>query len=144
MIKTYKGSLLDGGQNKINLKTNKGDIGYRIVKFNIMTFAPVGAATEHVVKIFKLKQSSVTATVDFGDAHLLGVAVWSNAVGYGLEGSMGVIFDRVIFNQDIFITQSEATGAASCNYYVELERLTLNENETTMATLQSLRQIAER
>lgn len=139
MIKSFRGLLLDGAQEKIRLSTKNGKIGYRIVKFDIMTYAPVGAATEHVAKIFKGSQSSITATVDFTDAKLLGVAVWSNAVGYGLEGSMGVIFDREIINQDIFITQSEATGSASCSYYIELEVMTLNDNEAAVSTLMDIR-----
>jgi len=139
MIKTFRGILADGGEQEIRLSTKKGKIGYRIVKFDIMTTSPVGSATEHVAKIFKVIQTSVTATVDFSDGNLLGVAVWSNAVGYGLEGSMGVIFDREIFNQNVFITQSEATGSASCSYYIELETMPLTDNAAAVSTLRDIR-----
>ena len=33
MIKTYRGNLADGGQDRIRLKTLKGEIGYKIIKF---------------------------------------------------------------------------------------------------------------
>jgi len=144
MIKTFRGLIADGGQDTIVLHTNDGSIGYRIVKFQIMTSAPTGSATEHVCKIYKVDQippsgSLVNALVDFNDNTLLGTAVWSNAVGYGLEGTMGIIFDGEIFNQDIYVSQTETTGSAACNYYIELEQIKLDLSESTVATLKDIR-----
>jgi len=139
MIKTFRGLLADGGQDRLRLSTIKGKVGYRIVKFQVMTDAPAGAATEHVVKIYKTEQSSTTDTVDFSDSELLGVNVWTNAVGYGFEGTMGIIFDREIFNQDIYLTQVEATGASACNYYLELEVIPLDDKGAEYTTVKDLR-----
>ena len=51
MIKSYKGSLPDGGQDRIRLATIKGKVGYRIVKFQIIAEEPFGGAnSEHLVK----------------------------------------------------------------------------------------------
>jgi len=141
VIKTFRGLLADGKEDTVVLHTNDGSIGYRLVKFQIMTSAPTGAATEHVCKIYKIKQTSVDALVDFSDNTLLGTAVWSNAVGYGLEGTMGIIFDNEVFNQDIYIYQTETTGSAACNYYIELEQIKLDLNERTVATLKELRNL---
>jgi len=146
MIKTFRGKIADGAQDRISLHTNDGAIGYRLVKFQIMTTAPTGAATEHVCKIYKTTQVvnntlTIDALVDFSDNVLLGTAVWSNAVGYGLEGTMGIIFDNEVFNQDIYISQTETTGAAACNYYIELEQVKLDLNESTVATLKDIRNL---
>jgi len=140
VVKTFRGLLADGGQDRIRLSTMKGKVGYRIVKFQVMTDAPAGAATEHVVKIYKSKQTTVDANVNFTDSDLLGVNVWTNAVGYGFEGTMGIIFDREIFNQDIYLTQFEATGASACNYYLELESIPLDDAGAEYTTLKDMRQ----
>jgi len=145
MIKTYRGLLADGGQDKINLKTNRGEIGYRIVKFQIMPPAIGTTAAEYCVKIFKLSQGTIDAVVDFTDGDLLAVATMKSQTTLGNpETPMQIIFDQEIFNQDIYITGFDADSSNSINYYLELEQVPLNDNESTMATLQSLRQIAEK
>jgi len=81
MIKTFRGLIVDGGQDTIVLHTNDGSTGYRIVKFEVMPNTPGGADYESVTQIWKVEQSTVTATVDFSDQTLLGVAFWSGRGG---------------------------------------------------------------
>jgi hypothetical protein len=145
MIKTYRGILADGGQDKINLKTLQGDIGYRIVKFSIFPSQPGQQTVENTVLIWKLKQSSVSTTavvVDFTDGDLLGVAMFHESHADSLVSEDVVVFDREIINQDIYITHTAIDSSVACNYYLELEQVKLNENESTMATLQSLRRLS--
>ena len=148
MIKTYKGQLADQAEDHIRLKTNKGDIGYRIVKFRVF---PAGATSafsyESFVSIFKLSQTSVPADgiPDFSNDQLLACAYYTqSSSGATNPEDLNVTFDNEIFNQDIYITHSNSESSAAINYYLELEQIKLNDNESTMATLQSLRQIAER
>ena len=144
MIKTYRGMLDDGGQDKIALKTLKGEIGYKIVKFELFPHFPGTADYEAVVKIYKLKQSSVptsSATVNFTDSDTLGVTLYTGT-STTAPSSITTIFDQEIFNQDIYITHTANSGSAAINYYLELEQVKLNDNESTMATLQSLRRFA--
>ena len=37
---SYRGQLDDGLEDKINLSTIKGKVGYKITKFQIMNYAP--------------------------------------------------------------------------------------------------------
>jgi len=144
MIKTYKGILADGGQDHIRLKTLKGEIGYRVVKFQGIGDNPGGQNSESLLKIYKVEQTAVTGTIDFSDNTLLGIVYWQGGATAGdTPQDMIIIFDSEIFNQDIYITHHEAHGSQKCNYYIELEQVMLNENESTMATLQSLRTVAE-
>ena len=142
MIKTFRGILADGGQDKINLKTSRGAIGYRIVKFQIFSKAPGASAYEHVVKIFKLKQTTVDGVVDFSDGDLLAASYLEGHAGEAYPDSQATIFEEEIFNQDIYVTHFDVLTGESCNYYIELEQVMLNENESAMATLQSLRRLA--
>jgi len=144
MIKTYRGLLVDGGQDKIPLHTPDGKTGYRIVKFEILT-AELGIASfESIVRLWKVEQTTVatsSATVDFSDNDMLACAVSSgnSGAGYG-PYNPATIFEQEIFNQDIYVTHSNNEASAACNYYVELEQIMLTENEALVAIIKDLRE----
>jgi len=139
MIKTYRGMLANDTEDRIRLKTNRGDIGYRIVKFQVMGINE-DKNYETVVQINKI---SITPTdsVDFTDGDLLAAALYGDTDSLD-QGSSTIIFDHEIFNQDIFVSAKATAGTTAINYYLELEQVKLNENQSTMATLQSLRRLA--
>jgi len=138
-IKTYRGLIPDGDQIKINLRTNDGKVGYRINKFQVIPEDPAGTTGEITVKIFKEPQTTVTDKIRFDDLSLLGCAYYSGNANPNYPHDAVIIFDSEVFNQDIHITQKDTNDQAKVNYYLELEQVKLNDNETTMATLQSLR-----
>jgi len=148
MIKTFRGRIPDGGQDTIVLHTNNGEIGYRITKFEIMPEAPGTADYESGVSIWKTSQSNIsTATLDFDftDNRLL-AAAYIIVAASPVQGnnSSTTIFDNEIVNQDIYITHTnvEGSGAAgNMNYYLELEQIKLNLNESTVATLKDIRNL---
>jgi len=142
-IKSFRGKLEDGGQDTIHLSTPDGSIGYRIVKFEIMATQPVtGGAQESVVQVWKLEQSSVSTTavtIDFGNNILLAAGTWSGSDNPIYQSSQQVIFDREIFNQDIYVTHTNTDGSGEVNYYIELESMKLDLNENTVVTLKDIR-----
>jgi len=144
-IKSFRGRIKDGGQQTIALHTNKGEIGYQIVKFDIMSAKPVTAgAAEHVIQLWKVKQgtpSTTTIEIDFSDQTLLAVGIWTGSDNPEFQNSQQVVFDREIFNQDIYITHTNTDGSDDCNYYFELELRKLNLNESTVATLKDIRNV---
>ena len=143
-IKSFRGKLADGGQETIALHTTDGSTGYRIVKFQIIPYAPGTTDTENVVKIYKVEQSSVgtsTATINFSDQTLL-AAAWSLNDASGQQGETTIIFDQEVFNQDIYITYTDQRSSnTKCNYYIELETVKLDLNENTVATLKDIRNV---
>jgi len=144
MIKTFRGLLADGGQDRIRLQTIKGKVGYRIVKFEIMPKLPGTVAAEHVMQMFKTEQSSVpttTPTIDFTDTDVLAAAIVGNSTNITTTGynSAAIIFDSEIFNQDIYITHTDANAAESCNYYFELEIIPLDDAGAEYTTLKDMR-----
>jgi len=143
MIKSFRGLMADDTQDTIVLHTNDGSTGYRIVKFEGMPKSPMVLDQENVLKIYKVEQTTVDGNVDFSDNTLLGVC----CVKYkdGTEGpvSTHIIFDKEIFNQDIYITQEDVhAGGRECNYYLELEQVKLDINANTVATLKDMRNTA--
>jgi len=143
MIKTFRGILADGGQDRIRLQTIKGKVGYRIVKFQIMN-PQAGASAyemESTVKIYKTEQSTIDAMVDFTDSDLLGAAQLGTHASFGTyPQSTIIIFDGEIFNQDIFITHKNLhSDALECNYYVELEVIPLDDAGAEYTTLKDMR-----
>ena len=145
MIKSYKGLMADSTQERIRLGTPQGKIGYKIVKFDIMGHQlGDGGDQEHVVMLWKTDHSgdlatNVTSRPDFSDQTLLGAAFLVNDISSQLNYSTSVIFDTEIFNQDIFVTLRDVAGSESCNYYIELEQVKLNENEALVAIVKNLR-----
>tara|TARA_Y100001938_G_C7885920_1_gene327366 strand:+ start:84 stop:512 length:429 start_codon:yes stop_codon:yes gene_type:complete len=139
MIKTFRGQLADGAQRTIRLSTNKGETGYRIVKFQCITTNPGIEQHESVTKIFTNKQTTITGTIDFDNSELLAANAYIAGNTSTEVYDQTVIFDNVPFNQDIFITHAENDGSSPINFYLELEQIKLNLNEATVATLKDMR-----
>ena len=140
MNKSFRGLLADGEVLKIRLGTNNGLTGYKIHKFQIFPNEFGGAASEHTVKLHLEDPGTATATANFNNPLLLGVAaINNNSSGHNYPLETVVVFDNTKFNQDIYVSHVEAIGANSCNYYLELEVVKLNLDEATVATLKDMR-----
>jgi len=145
-IKSFRGKIADNGVETISLHTNNGSVGYRIVKFELMAIDPMNNNQESVVKIFSIPQTTApTATIDFSDNTLLaaGFVESDNSGATPTFNEAAIIFDNMVFNQDIFVTHIEQ-GSDAVNYYIELEQVKLDLNENTVATLKDIRNIKSR
>ena len=141
-IKTFRGKIADGAQDIVSLRTNNGSTGYRILKFQIIGDQPGAVTSEHTVKIYKTPQTVIDALVDFSDQTLLGVGFYSTNPSTAYTDTDTVIFDRDVFNQDIYITHTETNASNPVNYYIELEQIKLDLNENTVATLKDIRNLS--
>ena len=142
-IKTFRGLMADEAIDTVVLHTNDGSMGYRIVKFDLFCENTGGVTQESVVKIYKIPQTGTpTSTANFSDQTLLAVAHIGNSTATSAYApTLSVVFDKEIFNQDIYITHREDTGSASVNYYIELEQVKLDLSENTVATLKDIRNL---
>tara|TARA_R100000655_G_scaffold63144_1_gene101591 strand:+ start:740 stop:1180 length:441 start_codon:yes stop_codon:yes gene_type:complete len=141
-VKSFKGRLADGGQERIRLSTNDGKTGYKVKKFQTMTVSPGIEQHESVTQIFAEKVATVptgSATVDFTNPLLLAANTYISGNASAEVYNQQVIFDNVKVNQDIYITHTENDGSSAINYYVELEQVKLDLNEATVATLKDMR-----
>jgi len=129
MIKTFRGLLADGGQDQIYLAGGDSTKGYRIAKFQALSNYPRGASPECVLKIYKVSQTTAgaTDTIDFNDQTLLAALYYEGDANNYYTNQTDVIFDREIFNQDIYITCKVSDG--TMNYYLELEEVTMSDAE---------------
>jgi len=142
-IKTFRGQIATNTTDTIVLHTNNGSTGYRIVKFQVIPIIPENVNEENTMQIFSVKANAVIAAgngeIDFSDQTLLAVSYYSSAVGTAAAPEdMTVIFDNAIFNQDIYVGSK---SSANMNYYLELEQISLDLNENTVATLKNIRNI---
>jgi len=143
MIKTFRGLLADGGQERIRLSTIKGKVGYKIVKFDFFANAPGDEAGENILQIWKNEQSSVPTSsgiVNFTDSDLLAALYHTSAVSSSNASFLNVVFDNEIFNQDIYITHTDNASATKANYYLELEVIPLDDAGAEYTTLKDMRQ----
>ena len=139
MIKTFRGLLADGGQDRIRLSTKKGKRGYRIVKFQIFPNEPGEQHQEHTVKLYKIIQTTIDNTVDFSDGNLLAAGYYQDGDSPSYPASMDIIFEQEIFNQDVYITAVDTHGSQPMNYYVELETINMTDTAAAVSTLRDIR-----
>jgi len=142
MIKTFKGLLADGAQDRIRLSTIKGKVGYRIVKFELIAYKPVNVSNASVAMIWKTEQATVpadTPVIDFTDSDLLAAGLITDNASLSYAASKIIVFDQELFNQDIYITHTDQEGSASLNYYIELETIPLSDSGAEYSTIKDLR-----
>ena len=138
MIKTYRGILEDAAQDHIRLETPQGKMGYRIVKFECMQDG--FGNSEMVIKIYKVKQTTIDNVIDFSDNRLLAACMISGSISAEANPEdRSIIFDNEIFNQDIYITAAASSSADPTNYYLELEQIVLDSNSALITTLRDIR-----
>ena len=141
VVKTYRGILADGAQDRIRLQTIKGKVGYKIIKFQLLPNIPGAQEYQSVVKIFKSEQSSVDGLINLTDSDLLAAGYQEGSQSTGTTDGLIVIFDNEVFNQDIFITHSDIDAGQACNYYIELEVIPLDDAGAEYTTLKDMRQV---
>jgi len=143
-IVSFRGQLEMGVQEMIPLSTIKGLVGYKVKKFQIMSASPGTGNIEMIGQIYKtLESSNVNSTPNFSDNRLLGVALYHDGAANDTTHFMATtIFDNEKFNQDIYVNITDATGSTiRGNYYIELEQMSLDLNEQTVATLKDIRNV---
>ena len=141
-IKSFRGLILDGTQDTIPLHTNTGKTGYKITKMQIIGQDPGNINVEATIKVYSVSQSTIDGNIDFSDNTLL--AAGHHAKSTSVSGAITdiVVFDNIKFNQDIYVTcDTGSTSGVSCNYYIELETMSLALDENTVATLKDIRNI---
>ena len=140
-VKSFRGKLSNNSIETINLSTNNGSVGYKIVKFQLMGINE-NTAYENTVKIYKIPQTTATEDIDFSDNTLLAAALYGDSSDSKTFAVQTIIFDNEVFNQDIFITYIGQAGFQNdINYHIELEQIKLDLNENTVATLKDIRNI---
>jgi len=137
-ILSYKGKLVNGGQATILLSTRKGETGYRIRKFQAMGTSE-DENYEATIKLYSTFQSTIDISVDFSDTSLLGAILYGDQNSPATAAVQTIVFDQVIFNQDIYVTFDAASASADMNYYLELEMISLTEDQAMVATLSDIR-----
>jgi len=139
VVKTFRGILNDGGQDRIRLQTIKGKVGYKIIKFQTVLKNWGTITAECVTKIYKKEVTTVDGVIDFTDSDLLA----SNVFSYNSSGNIAgdpstIIFDNEIFNQDIYVT-NDVDSDTPVNYYIELEVIPLDDAGAEYTTLKDMR-----
>jgi len=143
--KTFRGKITSETTDTIVLHTNKGSTGYRIKKFEIIVSNPFVAQSKGVVKIYTVPQTTEDALIDFSDNTLIAVSTYHDQpVAEDMSASKTIIFDNAVFNQDIYLTAKDLGVAqvSEFSYQLELETVTLDLNENTVATLKDIRNSA--
>jgi len=136
-ILSYRGLLAHTAEDTILLSTKKGEVGYRITKFELFP-QNFDVDDEYYMQIWKVPAQQ-TAQVNFSDNRLLAAGCIGTVAGVSTGTNNAVIiFDQEIFNQDVYVTMNARSGNG-CNYYIELEVVKLDESQAMVATLKDIR-----
>ena len=144
VIKTFKGQLAIGEQEKIHLSSNDGLTAYRLRNFQIISSTPGASTYELVGKIYLTDQTgNITQTANLSDTDLIAVAFQSFNSSTSSPGYLEpVIFDKETFNQDIFVYIVDVSGnTVPASFYIELEQFKIDINSSTYHTLKNIRSI---
>ena len=139
VVKSFRGLLADGGQERICLETLRGKVGYRIVKFELFPSSPGASGQQSVVKVYTDSQSTIDGSVNFTDNSLLAVAYYASLISSAEDTAVVTVFDNMVFNQDIYVSHFEDAGAIPINYYLELEVIPLTDHAAEFTTLKDIR-----
>jgi len=146
-IKTFRMQLAGvnaGTQKTIRLKRIDGKTGYRIKSISCIQKSPGAADNEGLIQIWSVKRTTAEVsikTIDIEDATLLGVVYVSSDVSSDLmPEDKTIIFDEVVFNQDIFVTYIDVRGINDpMNVELQLEQIRLDDVEATTVILKNFR-----
>jgi len=140
VVKTFRGAVGEvGGEERIRLSTIKGKVGYRIIKLELIGVQPGAITQESTVKIFRSPATSIDSLINFTDSDLLAAGYYINNNGAEYMTATVIIFDREIFNQDIYISSYDDHGDVNVNYYLELEVIPLDDAGAEYTTLKDMR-----
>jgi hypothetical protein len=142
-IKTFRGKIAHETVQTISLHTNDGSTGYRIKKFEVIGDTPGTTGQVSTLFVTTVNPGTPTsATIDFSNQELIGVCQYESSTSAHYNPQPIIIFDNVVFNQDIFVSNFTTTGTTvGTNYYIELEQVKLDLSENTIATLKDIRNI---
>jgi len=137
---TFRGRMSTNVEQVIRISRNDGLTGYRIKKFQLLPKKPISENATWLFQIFTVKQlTHPQDETNFDNPTLMAAATFTQSSNpTDFPEDTNIIFDDKVVNQDIFIYSHRQNGS-SCNYYLELEEVSLNLNEATVATLKDMR-----
>ena len=139
-IKTFKSFMDTGEQQTLRLSTNKGLIGYRILKFQAIDKDPGTNTLEGIFKVYTTERETIDGSVKFDDPTLIAICYFENNTSGTYSSWDTIIVDNKTVNQDLYITYADNSGGEiGCNYYIELEQVKLSVDEAAVATLKDMR-----
>tara|TARA_Y100001937_G_C6951874_1_gene254981 strand:+ start:124 stop:561 length:438 start_codon:yes stop_codon:yes gene_type:complete len=139
---TFQGKINIDTEEELFLRTNNGKTGYKIIKFQIISTTPGVGNQELIGKITSASDPNVGPVVDFSTTEVLAVAYHTDLGNANVATSDSIILDNQIVNQNIFVQISDSnSGTTPCNYYIELEKMSLSDSESTQITLKNMRTI---
>lgn len=144
-VHSFRGLLGAAAQDEINIEGSVGAIAWRITKFEIMPTTPGADTGESIVKIYREEQASVDGVISFSDAELLAAGFYvSTSNQDDATNTAIVVFDNALFSRNIFVTNHAQTGGVACNYYFELEEVTLSTAGKAQLALAAARRTGDR
>jgi hypothetical protein len=145
-VHSFRGYLVDGAQDKIDIQGPTGDRAWRITKFEVMPNYPGGATQEAVLQVWREEQATLVtsgARINFDEDELLAAAYY---VQYGLpaqgQNAAIITFDNALFVRNIWVTFTDNDSDLTFfNYYIELEEVKVAKAGMAQLSLAAARRV---
>ena len=133
-----------GTQKTIRLRRIDGKTGYRIKKISCIQKSPGALDNEGLIQIWSVERTTAeiaVKTIDLEDSTLLALDYVSSSTTSNIyPEDKTIIFDDVVFNQDIFVTYIDVrTVNDPMNVELQLEQISLDDVEATTVILKNFR-----
>jgi len=133
-----------GTQKTIRLRRIDGKTGYRIKNISCIQKSPGALDNEGLIQIWSVERTAAelpVKTIDIEQGTLLAVVFVSSDVSADLyPEDKTIIFDDVVFSQDIFVTYIDVrTVNDAMNVELQLEQIKLDDVEATAVILKNFR-----
>jgi len=153
MKKIFRGTLaetdgtsqttINNTVEQIRLTGIRAGTGYKVRKLSIMPERPFTDSNEAMVKLHTNIPTSINISVDFDDASLLAIALYSNKddTTYYPDDMVIIIDSERVVNSDIYLSyDNPTTSGRIINYMLELEEVKLSGS---MEAVVNFKQIIE-
>jgi len=144
-VHSFKGLLVDGGQDELSIEGSVGAIAWRITKLQLFPARFGIEDQKSTVSVWREEQASVSNTLNFTNNKLLGAACMSTDNSENNPLNTNVVFDNAIFVRNIWVTHLDAhADNTDCNYYIELEEVTVSATGKAQLALAAARRTGDR
>jgi len=146
-VHSFRGLLIDAGQDEIHLERQNLNIAYRIVKFQLIGYNPGATSNESVVKVWRERQGLDDGSgdpyglIDFSFPDLLAAGYYSGGSTQSNPQDVVIIVDNILFSRNIFITHFDSGSDVSINYYLEIEEVPVGAATLMQIKLGSARKL---
>ena len=140
-VRTLRGRIAPGTAHRLIVDDGQFTQGVKVKRFLVFPANPSSGGDDSVFGTLALDELGAVARWEADDNRQIG---WSStnqsATGYGAEAPFSYIDPDHVVVRDLWIITNSASGTDDVNFVVELEPVTISEDQAVLALLKEVSQ----